>query len=144
MGATMNGRSWRTGTTFPRWYAGSSFRLADGETEQNRKDYCTWPALHAYHFCAHRNASDATSLAKRLVPERAQISGGYCDPRDLALWLPLLCNFISAYTSSRIASTLVTEGQRTSYTPVEIENWSTANWNGSRTDVKRRALVVMG
>jgi hypothetical protein len=48
---------------------------------------------------------------------------GYCGlPEILPLWLSLLWNFPSAYTSSRITSTLVTEGQSPSYPPVEIED----------------------
>lgn len=55
-----------------------------------------------HYFCSHRNSSDATGVY-RSVPKFWKVA---LIPRGLALRFPHLCNFIAAYTSSRIASTL--------------------------------------
>src|SRR5208282_1340835 len=44
------------------------------------------------------------------IPESAQILIGYSDPQRFGSPVPTLVKFIAAYSSSRIVSTLITEG----------------------------------
>jgi hypothetical protein len=58
-------------------------------------------------LCSHRSASDATSPGYQRAP---RFLIGYSDPQRFGSPAPTLVKFIAAYSSSRIVSTLVTEG----------------------------------
>ena len=59
-----------------------------------------------HYFSSHRSDSDAAGFVYRRVSKYWKLA---LIPRGLALRLPHLCNLIAAYTSSCIASTLLTE-----------------------------------
>lgn len=107
----MNWRSWRNAyyVSLVADTQGHRSVLQTGEAEQNRKDRCTWRASHAYHSVCI-GALNATTLAKRLVPERTPIFLAYSDSQRFDSLVLTFAEFSSAYTSSRIGSTLITEG----------------------------------